>query len=133
VLTLYQNKLKVGIELETSIADLEAVCYPDELNQVWTNLLHNALQAMDNEGKLTIKLLKEGDNAIFSVTDSGKGIPTEIRGKIFQPFFTTKARGEGSGMGLDIVKKIVEQKHGGRIWFDSEIGVGTTFYVSLPM
>jgi two-component system NtrC family sensor kinase len=106
-------------------------CFPDELNQVWTNLIHNALQAMNHEGTLTIGIRQEGDNAVVSVSDNGCGIPEEIRGKIFDVFFTTKPAGVGSGLGLDIVKKIID-KHQGRIEVQSEVGVGTTFSVFLP-
>jgi signal transduction histidine kinase len=107
------------------------LCYPDELNQVWTNLVHNALQAMDNRGTLTIGLTEYDRLVKISVTDSGKGIPEEIKAKIFDPFFTTKPAGEGSGLGLDIVKKIVE-KHQGKIEVESIPGQ-TTFHVFLPI
>jgi signal transduction histidine kinase len=106
-------------------------CFPDELNQVWTNLIHNALQAMNHEGTLTIGIRQENGHAVVSVGDSGCGIPEEIRGKIFDVFFTTKPAGVGSGLGLDIVKKIID-KHHGRIELQSEVGVGTTFTVMLP-
>ncbi|MBE9186639.1 GAF domain-containing protein, partial [Microcoleus sp. LEGE 07076] len=132
ILTLYQNQLKQGIEVVRNYAEIPPIlCYPDELNQVWTNLIHNALQAMDYRGKLTIGLSEQSGQVQISVTDSGKGIPEEIKAKIFQPFFTTKPAGEGSGLGLDIVKKIVE-KHQGRIEVESIPGQ-TTFNVCLPM
>jgi two-component system, NtrC family, sensor kinase len=107
-------------------------CLPDELNQVWTNLVHNALQAMDHKGTLTLGLRREGDEVAVSVGDSGCGIPEEIRARIFEPFFTTKPAGEGTGLGLDIVRKIVE-KHRGRIEVESEVGRGSTFTVRLPI
>jgi len=132
VLTIYQNKIKQGTELVRHFEDIPTVCcLPDELNQVWTNLIHNALQAMDYKGTLTINIGRVGDEAVVSVGDTGCGIPEAIRPKIFDPFFTTKASGEGSGLGLDIVKKIVD-KHKGRIEVHSEVGVGTTFSVFLP-
>jgi signal transduction histidine kinase len=132
VLTLYQNQLKHGIEVIKNYAELPPVlCYPDELNQVWTNLVHNALQAMDYRGTLIIEVTAQDQQAKISITDSGKGIPKEIQSRIFDPFFTTKAPGEGSGLGLDIVKKIIE-KHQGHIEFESSPGQ-TTFTVSLPM
>jgi signal transduction histidine kinase len=132
VLTLYQNQLKHGVEVIKNYAELPPVlCYPDELNQVWTNLVHNALQAMDYRGTLTIEVTAQDQQAKISITDSGKGIPKEIQSKIFEPFFTTKPAGEGSGLGLDIVKKIIE-KHQGHIEFESSPGQ-TTFTVSLPM
>ncbi|MEG4532292.1 response regulator [Microcoleus sp. D2_18a_D3] len=132
VLTLYQNQLKHGIEVVKNYGDLpEIMCYPDDLNQVWTNLIHNALQAMDYKGILTIETRQQETNIFLKFTDNGKGIPSEVIPKIFQPFFTTKSAGEGSGLGLDIVRKIVE-KHQGTIAVDSVPGQ-TTFTVSLPI
>ena len=86
---------------------------------------------MNYAGTLTIGIKQDNGNAVVSVGDSGCGIPEEIRGKIFDVFFTTKPAGVGSGLGLDIVKKIIE-KHHGRIAVQSEVGVGTTFTVILP-
>ncbi|MEG3858969.1 trifunctional serine/threonine-protein kinase/ATP-binding protein/sensor histidine kinase [Microcoleus sp. herbarium12] len=132
ILTLYQNQLKQGVEVVRNYAEIPPIlCYPDELNQVWTNLIHNALQAMDYRGTLTINLAQEDGQAKISVTDSGKGISEEIKSKIFEPFFTTKPAGEGSGLGLDIVKKILA-KHQGQIEVESIPGQ-TTFNVFLPM
>ncbi|WP_293132705.1 AAA family ATPase [Microcoleus sp. bin38.metabat.b11b12b14.051] len=132
ILTLYQNQLKQGVEVVRNYAEIPPIlCYPDELNQVWTNLVHNALQAMDYRGTLTIDFAQQDGLAKIGVTDSGKGIPEEIKSKIFEPFFTTKPAGEGSGLGLDIVKKIV-QKHQGKIEVESIPGQ-TTFNVFLPM
>jgi PAS domain S-box-containing protein len=132
VLTLYYNQLKHGVDVIRHYHELPPVtCYPDELNQVWTNLIHNALQAMDNKGTLTIEIQQQDNQAKISITDSGKGIPPEIQAKIFQPFFTTKPAGEGSGLGLDIVKKIID-KHQGQINVASIPGQ-TTFTILLPM
>ncbi|HAJ61670.1 MAG TPA: serine/threonine protein kinase, partial [Cyanobacteria bacterium UBA8543] len=132
VLTLYQNQLKKGVEVIRNYTDLPPMlCYPDELNQVWTNLLHNALQAMDYQGTLTIDVTAIEQQAKVSITDSGSGIPEEIQSKIFEPFFTTKPPGEGSGLGLDIVKKIIE-KHHGKIEVKSVPGQ-TQFTIYLPM
>jgi signal transduction histidine kinase len=133
VITIYQNQIKHGTELVRQFEDVPLVrCLPDEINQVWTNLVHNALQAMDHKGTLTLGLRREGEHVLVSVGDSGCGIPPELRERIFDAFFTTKAAGEGTGLGLDIVRKIVE-KHGGRIFVDSEVGRGSTFTVSLPI
>ncbi len=133
VLTLYQNQLKHGVEVvknyQSQVPDV--LCYPDELHQVWTNLVHNSLQAMDNKGILRIDIVQEDKWLKVRITDTGKGIPPEILPKIFEPFFTTKSVGEGSGLGLDIVRKIIE-KHQGKIDVDS-IPDRTTFTVSLPM
>ncbi len=106
-------------------------CYPDELNQVWTNLIHNAIQAMDYQGILEIAIQKQTKNLAISFTDNGPGINPEIMTKIFQPFFTTKPAGEGTGLGLDIVRKIIE-KHSGKIQLESQPG-NTTFCVFLPL
>ena len=132
VLTLYYNQLKHAIEVQRHYQDLPPVlCYPDELNQVWTNLIHNSLQAMKNHGTLTIDVRQEENQAFVSITDTGIGIPEEIQEKIFEPFFTTKPAGEGSGLGLDIVKKIVD-KHHGNIDVESQPGK-TIFRVRLPI
>lgn len=132
VLTLYHNQLKHGIEIikyyDPNVPDI--LCYPDELNQVWTNLLHNSLHAMNYQGILKIDVTQQEENIIVSVIDNGKGIPPEILPKIFQPYFTTKPAGEGSGLGLQIVKKIID-KHGGKIEVDSQPGQ-TTFSIFLP-
>jgi signal transduction histidine kinase len=132
-LTLYQNQFQHGVEVVRQYEDsLPCIlCYPDELNQVWTNLVHNALQAMNNKGILTITVTRQDTRVLVSITDSGKGIPPEIQPKIFEPFFTTKPIGEGSGLGLHIIKKIIV-KHEGTIEVDSIPGK-TTLTVSLPI
>ncbi len=132
VLTLHQNLLKKGVEVTKQYQDVpELLCYPDELNQVWTNLIYNALQAMDYKGQLIVSITQEADYIVVAITDSGKGIPEEVKDKIFEPFFTTKASGEGSGLGLDIVQNIVH-KHQGNISFTSKPGK-TTFRITLPL
>ena len=150
VLTLYYNQLKHGIDVVKQYADTPPIrCYPDELNQVWTNLIHNAIQAMQGkgrleitvkptpcpseEGKLSTPLLGGaggGSGILVEITDSGCGIPPEIKPRIFEPFFTTKPAGEGSGLGLDICRKIID-KHQGKIEVESQPG-RTTFRVWLP-
>lgn len=132
VLILYYHQLKQGVEVVKHYASLpQLACYPDELNQVWTNLIHNALQAMDNRGTLQIETALRDQAIAISVTDSGKGIPPEIKHRIFEPFFTTKPAGEGSGLGLDIVCKIIA-KHDGQIEVESVPGK-TTFTILLPI
>jgi signal transduction histidine kinase len=131
VLTLYHNLIKRGVNVVLNCSEVPPVlCYPDELNQVWTNIVHNALHAMDYQGTLTIDAIEEGDQIKITVTDTGKGIPSEIQQKIFDPFFTTKALGEGSGLGLHIVKQIID-KHQGKIKVRSIPGL-TVFTVYLP-
>jgi len=131
VLTLYHNQLKKGIEVIADYQDIpEIMCYPDELNQVWTNLIHNAVYAMNGSGKLSIVISEEKDFVTVAFGDSGCGIASEIWERIFDPFFTTKPAGEGSGLGLDIVKKIIE-RHWGKITVESRPGE-TTFKVFLP-
>jgi signal transduction histidine kinase len=132
VLTLYQNQFKHGVEVIRNYDELpDILCYPDELNQVWTNLIHNALQAMNNKGTLTLDARCQDNHILITITDNGAGIPPEVMPRIFEPFFTTKPSGEGSGLGLDIVKKILE-KHQGTITVESVTGQ-TQFTVSLPI
>lgn len=131
VLTLYHNQIKCGVNVVLNCPELPPVlCYPDELNQVWTNIVHNALHAMDYQGTLTIDAIEEDEQIKITVTDTGKGIPFEIQQKIFEPFFTTKPLGEGSGLGLHIVKQIID-KHQGKIEVESLPGQ-TRFTVYLP-
>ncbi len=135
VLVIYKSMIKPGIEI---IKDFQwtgnILGYADELSQVWTNLIHNAVQAIDENGEIRIRTQIDSDPhfVIVSIQDTGGGIPLEVQSKIFDPFFTTKGRGEGTGLGLGIVKKIIE-KHSGEIMFHSEVGVGTNFEVRLPL
>ena len=131
VLTLFQSRLKSGVVVAAKL-DQEARVWglPDRLNQVWTNLIANALQAMNDKGTLEIRITDTSGVVRISVIDSGPGVPPEIQGRVFEPFFTTKKAGEGSGLGLDICRKIVEEHHG-RLDFESRPG-RTEFYVELP-
>lgn len=132
ILTLYNNQIKQGIEVSKDYKDIPKIlCYHEELNQVWTNILHNAIYAMDLNGKLVIKIYATNTCVVVAITDSGKGIPEEHIDKIFDPFFSTKPTGEGTGIGLDISKRIIE-KHNGKIEVESESGK-TTFSVYLPI
>jgi signal transduction histidine kinase len=106
--------------------------FPGELNQVWTNLADNAIDAMPEHGVLRVETEREGGTAVIRVIDNGAGIPPEIQSRIFEAFFTTKPMGEGTGLGLDIVQRIVAQQHGGRIEVDSRPG-RTVFTVRLPI
>ena len=107
-------------------------CYASQLNQVWTNLLVNAAQAMKGEGEVRISTHLEGEKVVVEISDTGCGIPQEELSKIFDPFFTTKPVGEGTGLGLSITYGIIE-KHGGTIEATSEVGVGTQFTISFPL
>jgi signal transduction histidine kinase len=132
VLDLYHNQLKQGIEVIRDFQDIPPIwCFPDELIQVWTNLIYNAIQAMGGVGTLKLSMWTINTTVWVSITDSGCGIPPELQAKIFEPFFTTKPMGEGSGLGLDIVKKIVE-KHHGSLTVQSKPGE-TTFQVRLSI
>lgn len=132
ILTLYHSQIKQGVEVYKHYASVPKVlCYPEELTQVWSNLIHNALQAMDYHGDLTITVKEQDQHVVVQISDSGCGIPADIRDRIFEPFFTTKPMGEGSGLGLDIVRRIVA-KHQGKVELESQSG-HTIFSVWLPM
>ena len=131
VLEIYRNQLKHKIDVTLNYQELpEILCYPDELIQVWTNLIHNSIQAMKDGGKLTITTSKKNKGIEVEIGDSGSGIPEDIKNQIFEPFFTTKPAGEGSGLGLHITKKIID-KHKGNIAVDSKPG-HTKFSIWLP-
>ncbi len=133
VLTIYHNKLRsFVVKKEFPNLNKELHGYADELGQVWTNLIHNAMHAMESGGIMEISYEELEESVIVRVTDDGTGIPASIQNRIFEPLFTTKSNEEGTGLGLDIVKKIIE-KHNGSITFDSTEGVGTTFKVELPL
>ena len=133
VLTIYNNKLKYSVNLIYEVEDLEPIKgNHDELMQVWTNIIHNALYAMDNKGDLLIKVYQLNKMQIVEFTDSGTGMDENILSKIFEPFFTTKPTGVGSGLGLDIIQNIIH-KHNGSIDVSSIVGVGSTFKINLPL
>lgn len=132
VLEIYHNQIKQNIEVVRNYQDIpEILCYPDELIQVWTNLIHNGIQAMKTGGTLTLTTTLENEGIKVEVSDSGSGISPEIKEKIFEAFFTTKSTGEGSGLGLHISKKIID-KHQGKINVDSQPGQ-TKFTIWLPV
>lgn len=132
VLELYHNQLKRGIQIQRQYSFTSPIwCYPDELIQVWTNLIHNAIQAMQEQGTLTIQVTQEQQQALVRIMDTGSGIASEISEQIFQPFFTTKPVGEGSGLGLSICQQIVD-KHAGEIQVQSQPGA-TIFSIWLPL
>ncbi len=108
------------------------VCRAGQINQVFMNIIYNAIQAMETQGTLRISTQQAGEFAVVRIADSGKGIPPDIIGKIFDPFFTTKKVGEGTGLGLSISYGIIEQ-HGGLLEVASEVGKGTEFTIRIPM
>lgn len=110
----------------------EIPCYPGQLNQVFTNLLDNAIDAIENKGTITISTKLKKKHVLISIRDTGKGIPEENLRKILDPFFTTKEVGQGTGLGLSICQGIIE-KHKGIIDVKSVIGKGTEFIVTLPI
>lgn len=141
VLTLYEHQLRQGIELVREYASLPPVAvYADEIEHVWGNLIQNAIQAMQEGhtssngsliGKLTLRTEQVTDGVHVHIQDSGKGIPQEMQRKIFDTFFTTRPKGKGTGLGLDLVKRIIEH-HEGEITLASQPG-NTCFTVYLPL
>jgi len=133
-LIILRHKLKQGVQVTRDYAPnlprIEA--YASELNQVWTNIIDNAIDAMKGEGQLTLRTYPQAGHVVVEIVDSGSGIPTHIQARIFEPFFTTKPPGVGTGLGLHITYNIVVQKHRGQIGVKSQPGE-TCFQVSLPV
>jgi two-component system, NtrC family, sensor kinase len=140
-LVVARNELKYVADVETDFGELPPVrCNLGDLNQVFLNLLVNAAHAIADKnqgsgsrGTIRIKTWQDGENAVIAISDTGCGIPENIRDRIFDPFFTTKEVGRGTGQGLAISRSIVMDKHGGSLAFESQVGQGTTFYISLPV
>lgn len=140
-LTVARNELKYVANIECEYGEISpVVCNLGDLNQVFLNLLVNAAHAIGDvvkqtgeKGRITVRTRQEGTWVELSISDTGTGIPEEIREKIFDPFFTTKEVGRGTGQGLAIARSIVVTKHGGMLTFDTQVGRGTTFYVRLPV
>ena len=131
-LTLYQSRLKQGIEVIRKYQPVPSLlCDPDALTQVWVNLIDNAIYAIGKEGTLEIAIAQQAGQVVVEITNSGAAIPDEVMPRLFEPFFTTKPRGEGSGLGLDIVRQIV-QKHDGNIHARNHCG-GVAFLVIIPL
>ncbi|MFE2871291.1 sensor histidine kinase, partial [Embleya sp. NPDC059259] len=121
--------IRVEREYAEDLPKIQA--YPAELNQVWTNLIDNAADAMAGHGTLTLRARADAASVVIEVEDDGPGIPRDIQDRIFEPFFTTKALGEGTGLGLDISYRIIVERHDGTVTVDSEPG-RTTFRITLP-
>jgi signal transduction histidine kinase len=133
-LVMLRNTLTEGITIRREFgADVPSLqAYGNELNQVWTNLLGNAIEAIGRDGEIVIRTLRQGDWVVVEIEDNGRGIPDEIRPRIFDPFFTTKPPGKGTGLGLSISHSIVTKKHRGELRVDSRPG-RTRFIVRLPL
>jgi PAS domain S-box-containing protein len=149
-LTVARNELKYVADVETELGDLPLVnCNIGEMNQVFLNLLVNAAHAIEQakdgdqnggrqkgkgeKGIIRVRTAREDSTVLISISDTGCGIPENIRHKIFDPFFTTKESGKGTGQGLAISRSVVVDCHGGTLTFSTEVGKGTTFYVRLPL
>ncbi|MBB5787891.1 ATP-binding protein [Jiangella mangrovi] len=124
------GEIEVKRDYDTSLPQVPA--FAAELNQVWTNLIDNAVDAMKGHGTLTLRTRRDGDHAAVDVADTGHGVPDEVKGRLFEAFVTTKPMGEGSGLGLDNAKRIVEKRHRGTIDYTTS-PAGTTFTVRLPL
>jgi signal transduction histidine kinase len=133
-LVMLRSRLKKGISVKREYSEnLPRIqAYGSELNQVWTNILDNAVDAMNENGRITIKTYKENQHLVVEIKDSGPGIPEDIQSKIFDPFYTTKPVGKGTGMGLNISHNIIVQKHKGEIKVKSKPGE-TCFQIKLPI
>jgi signal transduction histidine kinase len=138
-LVMLKHKLKTGVSVTRDYApNLPSIeAYGSELNQVWTNLIDNAIDAMHGKGEITLRTYTRGegpsaDNVIVEIADNGPGIPPDVQQHIFEPFFTTKGPGTGTGLGLHIVYNIVVEKHQGQITVSSQPGQ-TCFQVTLPV
>jgi signal transduction histidine kinase len=133
-LKLMQCEFRRRIVVETDFGELPPVeCYGQMLAQVFLNILVNAGQAISGEGRVGVRTRVEGNQAVISISDTGKGMTPEEIGKIFTRGYTTKPMGIGTGLGLAISREIVEEKHGGRIECESEPGAGTTFHIFIPL
>jgi signal transduction histidine kinase len=139
-ITVARNEWKYCAEI---VADLDenlplVVCHPGDINQVILNLIVNAAHAISDKardgqrGRITISTRLANEMVEIAIADTGAGIPDEIRTRVFEPFFTTKAVGKGTGQGLALAHGIVVKKHHGKIWFQTETGLGTTFFVQIP-
>jgi len=139
-LTIARNEYKYLANVETELGDVPPVkCHGGDVNQVILNLVVNAahaigdvVQGTETLGRIRVRSWHERDSAFISISDTGGGIPAEIRNRVYDPFFTTKPVGKGTGQGLAIARSVIE-KHGGDLTFETEMGVGTTFLIRLPL
>jgi PAS domain S-box-containing protein len=142
-ITVARNEWKYVSDVETSF-DLSlplVLCHAGEFNQVILNLLINSAHAIAQvvgdgsrgKGKILVRTVRDQDWAEISISDTGAGIPEAVRSRVFEPFFTTKPVGKGTGQGLALAHTAIVRRHGGKIWLESEVGKGTTFYIRLPL
>jgi signal transduction histidine kinase len=135
--TVTRHQITEVADLSLELAELPPVrCNIADLNQVFLNLVVNAADAIEEtgrRGRITVATLLDGDDVVVRFSDTGCGIPDEVRSKIFDPFFTTKDVGRGSGQGLPLVRGVVQEGHGGSVSVDSVVGQGTTFTVRVPL
>jgi len=132
-LTILNHKLKRGVVVQRDYEKVPLLVnsFGSELNQVWTNLIDNAIDAMQGKGELRVRAYRQDNCVVVEIADNGPGVPPEIQQRIFEPFFTTKGVGEGTGLGLDTVQRIV-RKHRGSVQMKSKPG-DTCFQVWLPL
>lgn len=132
-LDIVRNELKYVATVVTDYGEIPPIqCLPNQLTQVFINLLINAAHSIQDQGKISVRTWREGDNAYISISDTGCGIPDDAKKHIFEPFFTTKEVGKGTGLGLSISSDII-RKHFGDISVESTVGEGTIFIVRLPL
>lgn len=140
-LTIAQSEYKYVADLETNFGDLPFVsCYAGDLNQVFLNLVVNASHAIgdavantDRRGRITVTTRRDNEDVVIAIGDTGTGIPASVRDHVFDPFFTTKEVGRGTGQGLSHARSVVVDKHHGALTFETTPGVGTTFYIRIPI
>ena len=133
-LVIMQHKLKQGVtikrEYSANLPRIEA--YASELNQVWTNIIDNAVDAMNGKGEIILRTYAEDNRVVVEIVDNGPGMPENIQSRIFEPFFTTKPPGKGTGLGLHVSHDIVANRHHGQLLVESKPGE-TKFKVVLPV
>jgi PAS domain S-box-containing protein len=140
-LTIACTEYRYVATVEQQLGNIPLVtCYGGDVNQVFLNIIVNAAHAIGDVvkdsgalGVITIQTRQDGDAVVISITDTGGGIPEEARDRVFDPFFTTKELGKGTGQGLAICRSVIVEKHGGDLTFESQTGVGTTFFIRLPI
>jgi signal transduction histidine kinase len=133
-LSIAWNELKYKTTVTKEYGQLPFVwCNMGQLNQVFLNILVNAAHAIEVQGEITISTREENDKVVIAISDNGSGIKPENLKRIFDPFFTTKEVGKGTGLGLAIAYDIITNKHYGTIEVQSEVGIGTTFTITLPV